>query len=188
MAKILIRSGTILTMDPALGNMLNADLLIEDGRIAAVGRGLHVPSGEVLDAGRMIVLPGFVNAHLHTWQTGIRGVAGDWSLTEYLAAMHQTLAARFIPEDIYLANLVGALNQINAGTTTIFDWRHNNPTPEHTDRGIDGLSEAAFAPSSAMALPNRRSERAIFPSATVPTLPQKCSGYEKAGSPLTMLW
>lgn len=144
MAKILIRSGTILTMDPALGNMLNADLLIEDGRIAAVGRGLHVPSGEVLDAGRMIVLPGFVNAHLHTWQTGIRGVAGDWSLTEYLAAMHQTLAARFIPEDIYLANLVGALNQINAGATTIFDWCHNNPTPEHTDRGIDGLSEAGI--------------------------------------------
>ena len=92
----------------------------------------------------MIVMPGLVNAHQHTWQTGIRGIAGDWTLFDYGQHMHAGLATRFTPEDIYLANLVGALNQLNGGVTTLFDWCHNNPTPEHTDRAIDALSESGI--------------------------------------------
>ena len=97
-----------------------------------------------MDAGDFIVMPGFVNAHQHTWQTGIRGVAGDWTLVEYIRQMHEGFGPRFGPEDIYLANLVGALNQLNGGVTTLFDWCHNNPTPEHTDAGLDGLEEAGI--------------------------------------------
>jgi cytosine/adenosine deaminase-related metal-dependent hydrolase len=83
-----------------------------------------------------------VNAHQHTWQTGIRGVAGDWSLGDYMGHMHANLATQFTAEDLYLANLLGALNQINCGATALFDWCHNNPTPEHSDRAVDGLEES----------------------------------------------
>ena len=50
----------------------------------------------------------------------------------------------FTPEDIHVATLAGALNQLDHGVTTLVDWCHNNPTPEHTDAGIAGLKEAGI--------------------------------------------
>jgi cytosine/adenosine deaminase-related metal-dependent hydrolase len=81
---------------------------------------------------------------MHTWQTGLRGLASNWTVLEYFKKMHAGLATLFQPADIYIANLMGALNQINCGTTTLADWCHNNPTPEHTDAGIDGLVESGI--------------------------------------------
>ncbi|HVZ53434.1 MAG TPA: amidohydrolase family protein [Pseudolabrys sp.] len=145
MRTTLIKNAAVLSMDPALGDLSDGDILLAGDRIAAVGAKLDAPEGtEVIDARGMIALPGLINAHQHTWQTGIRGVAGDWTLTDYGRHMHAGLATRFTPNDIYLANLVGALNQLNGGVTTLFDWCHNNPTPEHSDRAIDGLSESGI--------------------------------------------
>ena len=92
----------------------------------------------------MIVMPGLVDAHIHTWQAGIRGIAGDWTMGQYLRGMHANLATGFQPEDIYLGNLAGGLTQLNGGVTTLFDWCHNNPTPDHTDAAIDGLFESGI--------------------------------------------
>lgn len=144
MRKLLIRNGYVLSLDPAIGDRPDADVLISGDRIERIGPGLDDPQAEVIDASGMIVMPGLVDAHLHTWQTGIRGIAGDWTLFEYGRKMHAGLATTFGPEDIYIANLVGALNQIDAGVTTLFDWCHNNPTPEHSDRAIDALSESGI--------------------------------------------
>jgi hypothetical protein len=94
------------------------------------------------DASRTLLLPGLINGHLHTWQTGLRGFAADWTVAEYMQAMHRGLATLFQPEDVYIANLMGALNQINNGATTLVDWCHNNPTPEHSDAAIRCLDEA----------------------------------------------
>jgi cytosine/adenosine deaminase-related metal-dependent hydrolase len=58
--------------------------------------------------------------------------------------MHAGLATVFGPEDLYIATLVGALNQINCGTTTLVDWCHNNPTPAHNDAAIDALRESGI--------------------------------------------
>ena len=144
MRKLLIKDGYVLSLDPTIGDRPNADVLISGDRIERIGSGLNEPDAEVIDAGGMIVMPGLVDAHLHTWQTGIRGIAGDWTLFEYGRNMHAGLATTFQPEDIYIANLVGALNQIDAGVTTVFDWCHNNPTPEHSDRAIDALTESGI--------------------------------------------
>ncbi|MBM3487646.1 MAG: amidohydrolase family protein [Alphaproteobacteria bacterium] len=143
MARTVIRNGRIVSMDAAIGDF-TGDVLVEGSRIAAVGRSLAVDDAAVVDASGMIVMPGFVNAHLHTWQTGIRGIAGDWTMMDYLRAMHAGLAPAFAPDDIYIANLIGAINQINNGVTTVFDWCHNNPTPAHTDAAIRGLDEAGI--------------------------------------------
>jgi 5-methylthioadenosine/S-adenosylhomocysteine deaminase len=140
----LLRGGIVLTMDPALGDFREGDVLLEEDRIAAVGPRIEAPDAEVLDCARCIVLPGLVNAHLHTWQTALRGVASDWTLPEYLRNMHAGLATVFEPDDLYIATLMGALNQLNGGTTTLADWCHNNPTPEHTDAAIEGLDAAGI--------------------------------------------
>jgi cytosine/adenosine deaminase-related metal-dependent hydrolase len=54
------------------------------------------------------------------------------------------LATVFSPEDLHIATLVGALNQIQCGTTTLVDWCHNNPTPAHNDAAIDGLLQSGL--------------------------------------------
>jgi 5-methylthioadenosine/S-adenosylhomocysteine deaminase len=145
MARTLLKGGTVVTMDPALGNLASGDVLIDGDRIAAVGPSLSAGEDtEIVDATGMIVMPGLVNAHIHTWQTGLRGLAGDWTAANYVRAIHAGLATFFRPADIYIGNLVGALNQIDSGTTTIVDFHHNNPTPDHTDAAIDGLTEAGI--------------------------------------------
>src|SRR5712692_398946 len=144
MPRTLIKGGAVVTMDSSIGDLAKGDVLIENDRIAAVTPDIAADDVEVVDASRMLLLPGLINGHLHTWQTGLRGLAADWTVAEYMQAMHRGLATLFRPEDIYIANLMGALNQINNGATTLVDWCHNNPTPDHTDAAVRGLDESGI--------------------------------------------
>lgn len=145
MAKILIKGGSVITMERGADDLPVGDVLVDGAKIAQVAPRIDAADGaEIIDAKGMIVMPGLVNSHIHTWQTGLRGVASNWTATNYFRAMHAGLATYFKPEDIHIANLVGALNQINCGTTTIVDWHHNNPTPAHTDAAIDGLEQSGL--------------------------------------------
>ncbi len=71
--RVLIKGGTVLSLDRAVGNMVEADVLIEDGNIGEVGRSLRARGAEVVDAADTIVMPGFVDAHRRLWQS----LAGD---------------------------------------------------------------------------------------------------------------
>ncbi len=115
MTRTLIRGGCVLSLDPAVGNHLQADVLIEEGRIAEVGGGLRVRDAEVVDAGGCIVMPGFVDAHRHLSESLFRG-SGDLSLG------HAAIAAHLSPDDAYAATLVGLLGAAAAGITSVADW------------------------------------------------------------------
>lgn len=142
--KTLIKNGSVVTMDPELGE-LEADVLIEGDRIAAVAPKLEARADQTIDATGMVVMPGLVNSHIHTWELTLRGIGADWiSSRDYFANIHGNLAQRFEAEDNYVANLLGALAQINAGTTTIFDWCHNLRTPEMTDASLEGIVESGI--------------------------------------------
>ncbi|MFG1228919.1 amidohydrolase family protein [Xanthobacter wiegelii] len=143
-ARTLICGATILSMEPAIGDLKTGDILIADGRIAAIAPRIEAADAEQVDAKGRICVPGFVNAHMHTWQTGLRSLAADWTLLEYFRWVHAGLATRFRPDDIGIATLVGALGQIDAGTTTLVDWCHNNPTPDHTDAAVAALQESGI--------------------------------------------
>jgi cytosine/adenosine deaminase-related metal-dependent hydrolase len=142
-SRTVIRGATVLTMD-AQGDLPQADILVDGERIAEIAPALHVDDAEVIHAAGCIVIPGLVNAHMHTWQTALRGVAANWTLLEYFKNMHAGLATVFEPQDLYIATLMGSLNQLNCGTTTLADWCHNNPTPEHNDAAIQGLLESGI--------------------------------------------
>ena len=80
--RLLIENGTVVTVDPDLGTFDEADVLVEDGRIERIESDIDAPDAERIDASDAIVVPGFVNAHLPTWQAGVRGGAGAWSVKE----------------------------------------------------------------------------------------------------------
>ncbi len=144
MNRVLIKGAAIVTMDDALGDLASGDLLVEGGRIAAVQPTIDAGDVEIVDGHGRIVIPGLINAHMHTWQTALRGYAANWTLPEYFGKMHAGLATLFLPDDIHIATLAGALNQIDCGTTTLVDWCHNNPTPAHTDAAVAGLMESGI--------------------------------------------
>src|SRR4249919_4317465 len=142
--RLLIRNGFVVSMDPDVGDIPNGDVLVEDGAIVEVGRGLGASEAEEIDATGMIVMPGFVDTHRHTWQTPVRGVLPSCTLDEYFAGMLNNIGIQYRPEDVYVANLMGALEAINAGITTLLDWSHVNNTPEHADAAVAGLTEAGI--------------------------------------------
>ena len=137
-SRTLIKGATIITMD-ALGDLPKGDILVTGDTLTDIAPTLHVDDAVVVDASGYIIIPGLINAHMHTWQTALRGVAANWTLLEYFQKMHAGLATVFEPQDLHIATLVGALNQINCGTTTLADWCHNNPTPQHNDAAVAGL-------------------------------------------------
>jgi 5-methylthioadenosine/S-adenosylhomocysteine deaminase len=143
MSKTLLRGGHVLTMDAQLGDLQNADVLIEDDKISAVGPNIEADA-EVIDVSGRIVIPGFVDTHRHTWEAAIRGCAPNSTLDDYFVEVLDTFAPLYRPEDVYASNLAGALECVNAGITTLVDWSHINNTPEHPDAGIRGLQEAGI--------------------------------------------
>lgn len=141
--RTLIRGATVITLDTQ-GDLPRGDVLVTDDTITDIAPTIAADDAQVVDAAGCIVIPGLVNAHMHTWQTALRGLAANWTLLEYFQKMHAGLATVFEPDDLYIATLVGALNQLNCGTTTLADWCHNNKTPAHNDAAIQGLLESGI--------------------------------------------
>jgi cytosine/adenosine deaminase-related metal-dependent hydrolase len=145
--RILIKNGTVLSMDAKVGNFRNADVLIEGSKIAAVGPSLSAADTEVIDASNMIVMPGFIDTHRHLWEGILRNIGADIPLegeVSYLAFVLNKLAPAYRPEDVYVGNLVSTLGAIDAGITTILDWSHIQASPEYTDAAISALQESGM--------------------------------------------
>ncbi|HEY2223939.1 amidohydrolase family protein [Actinomycetospora sp.] len=137
---VVLRGGTVLTLDGAHTVLTGADVLVVDDRIAGIGPDLAVPGGtEEIDARGGIVMPGMIDTHRHMWQTAMRGYGADWTLTQYFVWYYLEHGTAFRPEDVHAGNLVGALEAIDAGVTTTVDWSHGLQTPDHADAAADAL-------------------------------------------------
>ncbi|MGW4774813.1 amidohydrolase family protein [Nocardia sp. NPDC004278] len=139
---LLLRGGIVLDTEPEPRVTEHTDVLIADGRIAAVGTGLE--AAEVVDVTGRIVLPGFVDTHRHTWQAALGGTTADVDLPEYLNRVLGGYAPRYDPSDVFIGNLTGALDALGSGTTTLLDWSQLNATAEHTEAAIQGLHESGI--------------------------------------------
>ncbi|MFF0087051.1 amidohydrolase family protein [Streptomyces canus] len=144
MSRTLLRGARVITMAADRPDAEHVDILVDGDRIAEIGQVLEAPDAETVDLTGRVILPGLVNAHLHTWQTGLRAVGADWTLMEYLTHLHGSAVQHYTPDDMYVSNLAGALNQLHCGTTTLGDWCHNSLTPEHADAALEGLVQAGI--------------------------------------------
>ncbi|HUK36488.1 MAG TPA: amidohydrolase family protein, partial [Vicinamibacterales bacterium] len=144
--RVLIKGGTVLSLDPNVGDFDTADVLIEGERIVAVGPNLSVQAGvaTVVDASHAIVMPGFIDTHRHLWEGSLRNILPNGLLSDYTRDITGAARAIFRPEDAHAGDLVSALGAINAGVTTVLDWSHIGNTPAHTDAAIAGLRESGI--------------------------------------------
>ncbi|WP_448608779.1 amidohydrolase family protein [Geodermatophilus sp. URMC 60] len=137
---VLLRGGTVLTMDDGSTVLENGDVLVVDDRIAAVGTALDVPEGtQEIDARGGIVMPGMIDTHRHMWQTAMRGYGADWTLTQYFVWYYLEHGKHFRPQDIAAGNRLAALEALESGVTTVVDWSHGLQTVDHADAAVDAL-------------------------------------------------
>ena len=117
-ATILLRGGYIVTQDPQR-RTVPGDVLVEEGRIAAIGS-VDRSADEVLDCTGCAILPGFINLHNHVANTLLRGVADDVPLEEMLPKAH-AIDAKLTRRDVQVGALLGCVEMIRSGTTSFHD-------------------------------------------------------------------
>ena len=137
---VVLRGGTVLTMDDASAVLPDADVLVVGERIAAVGPRLDVPEGtQEVDARGGIVMPGMIDTHRHMWQTAMRGYGADWTLTQYFVWYYLEHGRHFRPQDIAAGNRLSAIESLDAGVTTTVDWSHGLQSVEHAEAAVEAL-------------------------------------------------
>ena len=142
---ILLRSGTVVSMDSSVGDFVKGDVLIQGKKIVAVGAELKAPSqAQVIDATNTVIIPGFVDAHRHSWEGQLRRIIPNGGIAAYMATTHQGFAQYYRPHDMYVGNLITALGCIDAGVTTIIDNSHNSRSPAHSDAAIQALLDSGI--------------------------------------------
>lgn len=143
--RILFTGATIVTMDPGLGVLHSADLLVEGETITAIGSDLNRDGAAVVDATGTILTPGFVDTHRHAWQTQLRRIMPDVDdLGAYVMSTLAGYATVYRPHDMHVGTKLAALTAIDSGITTMLDFSHNSRTPEHSDAAIQALVDTGI--------------------------------------------
>ena len=144
-SRIHIKGATIITMDQKLGDIAQGDLLIEGKKIVATGGALKVANAQVIEGKDAILIPGFVDAHRHSWEGQLRRINPNAAtLDAYSAATHLSFAKVYRPEDMYAGNMITALGCIDAGITCIIDNSHNSRSAAHSDMAIRALMDSGI--------------------------------------------
>ena len=137
---VVLRGGTVLTMDDSRTVLNGGDVLVVGEKIEAVGMNLEVPEGSVeIDARGGIVMPGMIDTHRHMWQTAMRGYGADWALTQYFVWYYLEHGMKFRPEDVNAGNVLSGIEALEAGVTTSVDWSHGLRTIDHAEAAVDAL-------------------------------------------------
>src|SRR5438105_9294904 len=114
MNRLLIKDGYILTMDDTIGELSQGSVLVEGERIVAVAPTIEAADAQIIDAQGMVVMPGFIDTHRHTWQTQLRAICAEWTLMDYIRSVRFSIAPHYSAQDIYVGNYAGALEALNA--------------------------------------------------------------------------
>jgi 5-methylthioadenosine/S-adenosylhomocysteine deaminase len=146
MSSILIKNGYLVTMDPN-GSRFYGDLLIEGNQIKRIAPELEVEAGKVIDAAGMLVLPGFVQSHIHLCQSLLRGQADDCLLMDWLDTI-TSLEFRHTPITLYASARIGIAEMIKAGATSVIDMG----TLHHQDSVFQAIEESGMRAQAGKAM------------------------------------
>lgn len=147
--RVLFTNATVITMDPQLGTLERADVLVEGHTIAGIGPGLKdqvEPGGAVVvDATGTVITPGFVDTHRHAWQSQLRRIMPDVDdLVGYVTTTLAGYAPLYTPEDMYVGTRLAALSAIDGGMTCMLDFSHNSRSREHSDAAVGALLDTGI--------------------------------------------
>jgi 5-methylthioadenosine/S-adenosylhomocysteine deaminase len=146
MSSILIKNGYIITMDPD-GTRHYGDIFIEGKLIKEIAPGIDKAADKVIDATDRLVLPGFVQSHIHLCQSLLRGQADDQPLMDWLDTI-TSLEFRHSPETLYASARIGIAEMIRSGTTSVIDMG----TLHHQDSIFKAIDESGIRAQAGKAM------------------------------------
>ncbi len=152
MPVVEIRNGLIITMDPRRRILKNATIVVEDDKITDIAES-SIKAGKInptkiIDANGRIVLPGFVNCHVHTVQTLFRGIVDGLELLPWLQEYVFPMESAMNAEDVYVSSLTGYAELIKSGTTTCADFQ----SVRHVDQAFQAAQRIGIRASIAKAM------------------------------------
>jgi 5-methylthioadenosine/S-adenosylhomocysteine deaminase len=115
---LLIRSGIVLTMNDRF-DIIEGDVSIRNGRVAAIASNITDSHDRVIDAGGGYVLPGFIQTHIHLCQTLFRGYADDLHLMDWLRTRVWPMEAAHTPDTLRAAARLATTELLSSGTTSV---------------------------------------------------------------------
>ena len=143
--RILIKGGALISMDPKVGDIARSVVLIEGRKIVAVGTDVSATGALAIDASNMILIPGFIDCHRHSWEGQLRRINPNApTLADYANATHLSFATHYRPQDMYVGGLITALGCINAGITCVIDNSHNARSAGHSDAAVEALFDSGI--------------------------------------------
>jgi 5-methylthioadenosine/S-adenosylhomocysteine deaminase len=143
--RILLKGGTIVSMDDKVGDLVKGDLLIEGKKIAAIAPEINAADAQVIDALDTIIVPGLVDCHRHSWEGQLRRInPNSPTLADYMNATHTSFAKYYRPQDHYVGNYLTAMGCIDAGVTCVIDNSHNSRSAAHSDAAVEALFDSGI--------------------------------------------
>ena len=123
---LIIRGGTVVTMDAERRVIENGAVAVKGGRIVAVGSVTDIDrtytAREVVSARGKVIIPGLINGHTHVPMTLFRGLADDLDLQEWLTKYIFPAEAKNVTEEfVRVGTRLGLAEMIRGGTTTYCD-------------------------------------------------------------------
>ncbi len=145
---VLIKNGNIITFDESRKVINGGGVYIEDDKIIEIGKTEELEkkystSDEIIDAKSRLVMPGFINAHMHFYSafaTGMPLPPFPKGFVNVLENLWWKLDKALLADDIYHSALLGYIQSLKSGTTTVAD---HHASPSHISGSLDLIERAA---------------------------------------------
>ncbi|MEJ0037870.1 MAG: amidohydrolase family protein [Gammaproteobacteria bacterium] len=145
--RTVIRGARVLTLDAEGTDLPRATVVVEDDTIVEVRAGDSPVRPETggesvreIDASGHLLMPGLVNAHFHSSVNHLKGAFDSLPLEIFMLFETPVDAARDDPRATYVYTLLGAIEMLKSGVTTVLDDAFFVPAPSHA--GINAIMEA----------------------------------------------
>jgi 5-methylthioadenosine/S-adenosylhomocysteine deaminase len=136
---LLVRSGVIVTMNDRF-DIVEGDVSIRDGQIAAIASHIDDPHDAVIDARGGYVLPGLIQTHIHLCQTLFRGYADDLPLMDWLRTRVWPMEAAHTPATLRAAARLATTELLSGGTTAVLTME----TVHDTEAVFEAVAESGL--------------------------------------------
>lgn len=145
---LVINNATIITMNETRKTIECGAVAIDRGRILEVADSCsfegNFEARQVINAAGKVMMPGIINTHTHIFQTFLRGIGQDLPAIEWLHRAIDPSVLNLGVTEAYHSALIGCLEAIKCGTTTLVEYNYANPVPNIGDQVIAAYKDAGL--------------------------------------------
>ncbi|MBE0686999.1 MAG: amidohydrolase [Anaerolineaceae bacterium] len=145
---LIIRNARLLDKNNVCCTSNKVMIIVNEGKIleiaAEVEQKPSYDARKVWDAEEKLILPGFINTHCHLFQTFMRGLGKDLTFIQWMNNSVRLMMPNMDEEAIYFAAMVGCMESIRSGVTTLVDFMYANVKPHFADYVLKAFDDCGI--------------------------------------------